>query len=134
MPRRLLGIPLEKHHKFAFALFEMDWLAQHPPYSSRMKDACNKLRSELDEHVFMEFTELPEQKRLDVYYTFPHGFPEQKFDLEHDIRVLSELIDELEAVDPGGKAIIHARKLQQETDMFSLRLESQARKQVRQRF
>lgn len=129
--RKLLRIPLEKHRLFAFALQELDRLAYDPSAPAGMKTACDALRYELDEHVFDEFKNLPEQERFDVYYTAPENFLEHRCDLEHGMRVLSELIAALEAADPQGQALVHARKLLRESDKFALKQEARARREAR---
>lgn len=129
--RKLLRIPLEKHRLFAFALQELDRLAHDPSAPAGMGKACDDLRSELDEHVVAEFTDLSMQERFDVYYTAPENFLEHRCDLEHGMRVLSELIAALEAADPQGQALVHARKLLRESDKFALKQEARARREAR---
>ena len=129
--RKLLRIPLEKHRLFAFALQELDRLAHDPSAPAGMKKACDDLRYELDEHVVAEFTDLPMQERFDVYYTAPENFLEHRCDLEHGMRVLSELIAALEAADPQGKALVLARKLRREADGLAVRQEARARRETR---
>lgn len=43
--RENLGIPLEKHRKFAIALMELDLLAQTPPCPGKIRKLCDELRS-----------------------------------------------------------------------------------------
>lgn len=129
--RKLLCIPLEKHRLFAFALQELDRLAHDPSAPAGMRKACDNLRSELDEHVFDEFKNLPEQERFDVYYTAPKDFLEHECDLQHGLRVLDELIAALEAADPQGKALVHARTLRRKADGLAVRQEARARREAR---
>lgn len=110
--RENLGIPLEKHRKFAIALMELDLLAQTPPCPGKIGKLCDELRYELDEHVFAEFQDLPEQKRFDIYY------PRRSEDFDPDNCQMCHVLDSLPAfisllaeASPNSRAIKLAEEL-----------------------
>ncbi len=97
-----LGIPREEHRRYALALMELDFLLDHSG-AGRASKLCNELRSELDEHIFAEFTELPKQSRFDTYYTADWiGFKPEECSLDHALGILPELVERLDAVLPDS--------------------------------
>lgn len=122
--RKLLGIPLEKHRQFAFALHELHNFAQRPPAPRNMENVCEKLVFELDEHVFDEFRELPRLEKCHVYSS-PDQPNFENSDFEHARSVLEELIATLRTADPHGKALPLAVKLLELADNLALRQRGQ---------
>lgn len=122
--RNLLGIPLEKHRQFAFALHELHNFAQRPPAPRGMRKICEKLAYELDEHVFDEFKELPRLEKCHVYYS-PDKPDFENSNFEHARSVLEELIATLRTADPHGKTLPLAVKLLELADNLALRQRDQ---------
>lgn len=122
MPKRkLLGIPLEKHRIYAPALMHLDLLAPGLKRAGKLAYLCEELRSELDAHVFFEFTELPEQRRFDVYYTAPPDFDPDKGSLGDLLPTLVDLAQALAAAAPDTRVCRLAQGLLQEAEKLAAR-------------
>ena len=116
MARPPLGIPLDDHGRFAFALMELDFVLQRSG-AGRAQSLCDELRSEFDEHVFSEFAELPKQERLDIYYSADSlGFTAEKCSLDHALEFFPQIPRKLGQALPGSPVHKFATALERELD------------------
>ena len=130
MSRKPLGIPLDGLKRFTFALMELDLMLQTSG-AGRALNLCDELRSELDQHIFAEFTDLPEQERFDITYTADAlGFTGEHCSLDHVLGILPELSLRLNELAPASRVHKLAQSLEQELEKSSVQkklLASQAR-------
>lgn len=120
MDKQPLGIPLDELKRFAFALMELDLMLQTSG-AGRALNLCDELRSELDQHIFAEFTDLPEQERFDITYTTDAlGFTGEHCSLDHVLAILPELCLRLNELVPGSRAQKLAQSLAQELEKPSV--------------
>lgn len=124
--RILAGFSFEEHTAFATALEELMVLAQRYPASSVkagqlqgiLEHALDELKSEMDEHVFRDCEDLPEQQRFETYY--PHTRLEvEECCFERPRKVLVEKLEVLEHRAPNGKAAKLTRKILQTVDTLA---------------